>query len=211
MDPGQKSEAETSSITQSILTFEQQKQILQMQNEQKRFDAIEREKERSLEHEKIQLDVMEREKERSQEHEKIQLDVREREKERLLEQDKMQLERTRLGLMAEGKYGSSNQPSGLASMVKFLPRFNERDPDVFFSLFESVASDLKWTSEDKVLLLQTTLHGNAQEAFVALSAIERKEYKSVKEAVLKAYELVRRLTDNVLETIKSQLNKLMLR
>ena len=55
-------------------------------------------------------------------------------------------------------------------MVKFLPKFNERDPDVFFSLFEGVASDLKWTSEDKVVLLQTTLYRHAQEAFVALSA-----------------------------------------
>ena len=75
-------------------------------------------------------------------------------------------------------------------MVKFLPKFNERDPDVFFSLFESIPSDLKWTSEDKVLLLQTTLHGHAQEAFVALSAVERKDYKIVKDAVLKAYQLV---------------------
>ena len=90
----------------SVLTFEEQKIILQMQLEQKRFDAVEREQER------------------------------------LLEQENISLERLRLDLMAEGKYGNSKQPSSLASMVKFLPKFNEPYPDVFFSLFESVASDL---------------------------------------------------------------------
>ncbi|XP_059926095.1 uncharacterized protein LOC132471091 [Gadus macrocephalus] len=110
--PGQKSE---SAMAYSGLSFEEQKVILQMQLEHKRFDA------------------------------------EEREQERLLEQDKLRLEHLCLDLMAEGKYGNSKQPSSLASMVKFLPKFNERDPDVFFSLFESVASDLEWTGEEQVL------------------------------------------------------------
>ncbi|XP_056458875.1 uncharacterized protein LOC130392418 [Gadus chalcogrammus] len=149
--PGQKSE---SAMAYSVLTFKEQKVILQMQLEQKRFDAVEREQER------------------------------------LLEQDRLQLERLRLDLMAEAKYGNSKQPSNLASMVKFLPKFNERDPDVSFSLFESVASDLEWTGEDQVLLLQTALYGKSQEAYVALSATDLKSYKTVEEAVLKAYKLV---------------------
>lgn len=56
----------------------------------------------------------------------------------------MQLERPRLNLTAEGKYSNSNQPSCIAYMVTFLPKFSEQDPDGFFSLFESVASDLQW-------------------------------------------------------------------
>ena len=95
MDPdqttGQKSEAEASAISHSMLTFEQQKAILQMQNEQKRLDAVEREKEHLLEQEKIHFDAVEREKERLLEQEKIHFDAVEREKECLLEQEKIRL------------------------------------------------------------------------------------------------------------------------
>ena len=40
----------------SALTFEEQKNILQMQLEQKRFDTVEREQERFLEQERIRLE-----------------------------------------------------------------------------------------------------------------------------------------------------------
>ena len=56
--------------------------------------------------------------------EQKRFDAVEREQERLLEQENISLERLRLDLMAEGKYGNSKQPSSLASMVKFLPKFN---------------------------------------------------------------------------------------
>ncbi|KAL2087168.1 hypothetical protein ACEWY4_018227 [Coilia grayii] len=50
--------------------------------------------------------------------------------------------------------------------------------------------DRKWGDSEHTLLLQSVLTGKAQDAFVALSADERRKYASVKWAVLKAYELV---------------------
>ena len=55
---------------------------------------------------------------------------------------------------------------------------------------------LEWTGEDQVLLLQTALYGKSQEAYVALSATDRKDYRTVKDAVLHT-SLSLRLTDSV--------------
>lgn len=66
--------------------------------------------------------------------------------------------------------------------MKSLIKFNEHDPDVFFSLFENVTVDKVWSNDDKTLLLQTVLVSKVQEAFVALSPGERKSYELVPEA-----------------------------
>ncbi|KAK0141041.1 hypothetical protein N1851_021949 [Merluccius polli] len=101
-----------------------------------------------------------------------------------------EVDRIRLKLIEEGKLNGDSPKSGLAGMVKFLPRFNERDPDVFFSLFEHIATERKWNDEDRSLLLQTVLVGRAQDAFVALTPADRRKYDKVKQAVLKCYELI---------------------
>src|SRR4029434_4533246 len=75
-------------------------------------------------------------------------------------------------------------------MVKFLPKFNDRDPDIFFSMFEGIADGRGWNDSERTLLIQTVLSGRAQDAFVALSVTDRKSYQRVKEAVLRAYEQV---------------------
>lgn len=54
--------------------------------------------------------------------------------------------------------------SDLTAGLRLVPRFNERDPDTFFTLFERVAEARWWTDEDKILLLQCVLTGKAQEA-----------------------------------------------
>ena len=74
--------------------------------------------------------------------------------------------------------------------LRLLPKFNERDPDSFFSLFERIAESRKWPEGDQALMLQCVLTGRAQEAYSTLSAADCKVYKRVKSAMLKAYELV---------------------
>ena len=74
--------------------------------------------------------------------------------------------------------------------LRLLPKFNEKDPDSFFSLFERIAESRKWPEGDQALMLQCVLTGRAQEAYSTLSAADCKVYKRVKSAVLKAYELV---------------------
>lgn len=70
------------------------------------------------------------------------------------------------------------------------PKFNEREPDSFFSLYEGVADTRQWPESARTSMLQCTLTGRAQEAYSALSSADSKQYSVVKSAVLKAYELV---------------------
>ncbi|XP_063050483.1 uncharacterized protein LOC134445328 [Engraulis encrasicolus] len=124
------------------------------------------------------------------------LEALEREKERQLEYEKLKHENQKLEhakVMAERSNNASNSETGdinLSQSVKLLPKFNERDPDIFFSLFENVADQRGWTDSERTLLLQSIFTGKAQEAFVALSATDRKIYTKVKEAVLRAFEWV---------------------
>ena len=77
----------------------------------------------------------------------------------------------------------------LGDMVRLLPMFNERDPDVFFSLFESLADERSWSDVDRTALIQSVLPLKAQEAYLALDPVDRKSYDKVKAAILLSYEL----------------------
>lgn len=183
------------------LTFAQRKELLLLQHEQQS-------KERELDR-KFQLEKAEREREFEWKAKELarQCELQDKEKARQVKLEKIRLaheleekklahEAERLRFLASSKVSSSENGEGRASggniaqMVKLLPKFNEADPDVFFSLFESIAEDRGWSDSDCTLLLQSVLVGKAQEAFVALPGAERKIYASVKEAVLRAYELV---------------------
>ncbi|XP_041961994.1 uncharacterized protein LOC121719922 [Alosa sapidissima] len=181
------------------LTFEQRKELRLLELEQQSKDRdLDRQLEldkfkvqRELELQKEEYGLKDREQARQLELEKIRFMHQ-------LEEKKLAHEVERLRLVAEGKItdgtlsGNDGRSAGLnlAHMIKLLPRFNEKDPDVFFSLFESIAEDRGWDDTDKILLLQSVLVGKAQEAYISLSGSQRKVYKSVKEAVLKVYELV---------------------
>ena len=97
----------------SQLTFDEQKELLQMQLEEKRLDI-----EQEREHKKWVV---------VQELEQRRIEAFDREKDRLLEMERLkhtehepeqarELERTRLKLEAEGR-GSAGQHSGLGSMI----------------------------------------------------------------------------------------------
>ncbi|XP_073672376.1 uncharacterized protein [Paramisgurnus dabryanus] len=177
----------------NVLTFEQQVELLKLQHDlQMKQKTLELEQE--LTRKKLDDELSQKRLDNEMEHKR--LEAAQKDKDRELEWEKLknleqehEIERTRLQLVAEGKLGKSQQ-SGLAGMIKFLPKFNENDPDVFFSLFENIASEQNWSDEDKIVLLQATLIGRAQKAFVALPSSEKKIYRCVKTAVLKCYELI---------------------
>ena len=73
---------------------------------------------------------------------------------------------------------------------RLVPPFNELEVDKYFQHFERVAQNLKWPTDQWPLLLQSVLRGKAQEAYTALPISECVDYNSVKNAILKAYELV---------------------
>lgn len=146
----------------SSLTFEQQERLLLLQ----------------LEQERLKLEV-EREKTRS-------------------EQTNIELQKYRLDIIREGglNTGTSDVFSGVSQVfdtagnLRLVPKFNERDPDTFFTLFERIAEARGWPSKERTLLLQCILTGRAQEAYAALSQVDCEDYDTVKSAVLKSYELV---------------------
>ena len=74
--------------------------------------------------------------------------------------------------------------------IRFVPSFNDKDVDKYFTLFERVAETLEWPRQFWPLLLQCVFTGKAQDAYASLESGMSLNYDHVKEAVLRAYELV---------------------
>ena len=77
-----------------------------------------------------------------------------------------------------------------ARNIRLVPPFQEKEVEKYFAHFEKVADSLNWPKESWVLLLQSVLVGKAQEIYGSLSVEQSSNYEHVKEAILKAYELV---------------------
>ena len=77
-----------------------------------------------------------------------------------------------------------------ARNIRLVPPFQVKEVDKYFAHFEKVADSLNWPQESWVLLLQSVLVGKAQEIYGSLSVEQSSNYEHVKEAILKAYELV---------------------
>ncbi|XP_036974481.1 uncharacterized protein LOC119030758 [Acanthopagrus latus] len=158
-------------LAASNLTFEQQKEMLLLQ----------------LEHEKV--------KQRTEIEKQIAIEKMPCE----MEQAKLSLQRSRLELIRSGKMvdesvlsppSESSECFDVLGNLRLLPKFNEKEPEAFFSLFERVAEARRWPDAARTVMLQCALTGKAQEAYSALSVADGKEYERVKSAVLKVYELV---------------------
>ena len=57
-------------------------------------------------------------------------------------------------------------------------------------ILKKIASSLKWPEDVWTVLLQSAFAGKAREIYSALPVEQSSKYQVVKEAVLKAYELV---------------------
>ncbi len=74
--------------------------------------------------------------------------------------------------------------------IRMVPPFQEKEVDKYFPHFEKIATSLKWPTDVWTLLLQSVLLGRAREVYTALPVGRSSDYTFVKEAILKAYELV---------------------
>ncbi|XP_047476425.1 uncharacterized protein LOC125030432 [Penaeus chinensis] len=74
--------------------------------------------------------------------------------------------------------------------IKFVPKFNETEPEYFFIHFERVAALHSWPEDKWVLLVHSAFVGRAQEVFSALDLVQSQNYHLVKEAVLNVYKRV---------------------
>ena len=97
-----------------------------------------------------------------------------------------------LKMASLGKQSPSDKSSVFdpARNIRLVPPFQEKEVDKYFAHFEKVADSLNWPKESWVLLLQSVLVGKAQEIYGSLSVEQSSNYEHVKEAILKAYELV---------------------
>lgn len=71
-----------------------------------------------------------------------------------------------------------------------VPPFQEREVDKYFLHFEKVAKNCGWPKEHWTMLLQSVLIGKAREIFSQISVEDSGDYDTVRELILKGYELV---------------------
>ncbi|XP_027128228.1 uncharacterized protein LOC109142602 [Larimichthys crocea] len=126
-----------------------------------------------------------------------ELQLQDRQEERLLKEKQMHLEHERFLKELELKHAAVSRPSHVelsafdaAKNIRLVPPFVEKDVEKYFPHFERVATLSKWPEHAWTLLLQSVLVGKAQEAYSALSIEQSTNYETVKEAILRAYELV---------------------
>ena len=74
--------------------------------------------------------------------------------------------------------------------IRLVPPFQEQDVDKYFLHFEKIAKNLKWPKKHWALLIQCVLKGKAQEIYTQLSLEQASNYDTVKEVIMKGYELV---------------------
>ena len=134
-----------------------------------------------------------RELELKAEREKRDLELKAEQEKALLEAEKEAAAREHeLKMAGLGKQSPSDKASVFdpARNIRLVPPFQEKEVDKYFAHFEKVADSLNWPKESWVLLLQSVLVGKAQEIYGSLSVEQSSNYEHVKEAILKAYELV---------------------
>ena len=127
------------------------------------------------------------------EREKRDLELKAEQEKALLEAEKEAAAREHeLKMAGLGKHSPSDKASAFdpARNIRLVPPFQEKEVDKYFAHFEKVADSLNWPKESWVLLLQSVLVGKAQEIYGSLSVEQSSNYEHVKEAILKAYELV---------------------
>lgn len=173
-------------------TFDQQKELLLLQMEcEKIIQSAEIQKLKC----NSEMQQMRLEMDKLIELERMKLEVEklnlEREKLKLMKEGRMT---TGLGLSGEGDSSfpdmTSSHSYDIVNNLRLVPKFNEDEPEIFFSLFERVADARSWSDAERTVLLQSVLTGKAQEAFSSLSVTDSLSYAKVKAAILKAYEMV---------------------
>ena len=151
------------------------------------IQSVSSSKELELKFQIRQLEIQEREKEREWKEREKEREREEREKEREFQLRMREIE------MQE----KANQPKqkieynfDVTKHIRLVPPFQEKEVDKYFLHFEKVAENLNWPKEHWTLLLQSVLIGKAREIYIQLSVEQSQHYETVKELILKGYELV---------------------
>ena len=165
---------------------------------EERLEKERLEKQRELEERlaKEKIDMEEREKAKQREMEEREKEKHREMLERVeLEKEKMhyEIKMKELELSSKSMPPVSFDPSKVFDVTKHIrlvPPFQEKEVDKYFLHFEKVAENLKWPKEHWTLLLQSVVIGKAREIYTQLPLDQSSDYDTVKNLILKAYELV---------------------
>ena len=169
--------AETAEIVRLKLDFEREERRLAREAEKALQDAQFAEAQRARELRLVEL-------KEARELRELELKA-EADKEAATRENELKM--ASLGIHTPKDKSSAFDP---ARNIRLVPPFQEKEVDKYFAHFEKVADSLNWPKESWVLLLQSVLVGKAQEIYGSLSVEQSSNYEHVKEAILKAYELV---------------------
>ena len=132
-----------------------------------------------------QLEIQEREKEREWKEREKEREEREKEREFQLKLREIEIQERANQLKQKIEYNFD-----ITKHIRLVPPFQEKEVDKYFLHFEKVAENLNWPKEHWTLLLQSVLIGKAREIYTQLGVEQSHHYETVKELILKGYELV---------------------
>ena len=185
--------AETAEVVKLKLEFQREERRLEREEAQRARDAVEAEAQRACEEAQKELRLAEL----KEALELCELELKAEQEKALLAAEIEAKKETATGahelkMASLGKHPPSDKASTFdpARNIRLVPPFQEKEVDKYFAHFEKVADSLNWPKESWVLLLQSVLVGKAQEIYGSLSVEQSFDYEHVKEAILKAYELV---------------------
>ena len=198
---------ELTSVNKSMLKQEIKNILVQFLVDQEIFDSSalslvivtqtglqmrELEIQKQIELEKLRLEQekfkIEQERQMQTEREKMKFDSEEKERERQYNLRMKELEMQNKTVKPQPlDFGVHFD---VTKHIRLVPPFQEKEVDKYFLHFEKVAENLKWPKEHWTLLLQSVMIGKAREIYTQLTVEQSSNYDTVKELILKAYELV---------------------
>ena len=135
-----------------------------------------------------QLEIQEREKERERER-KREREEREREEREKEREFQLRLREIEMQERANQSKQKIEYNFDVTKHIRLVPPFQEKEVDKYFLHFEKVAENLNWPKEHWTLLLQSVLIGKTREIHTQLGVEQSHHYETVKELILKGYEL----------------------
>ncbi|VDH94186.1 Hypothetical predicted protein [Mytilus galloprovincialis] len=155
--------------------------------------------------ERLEMDKKEKEDEFKLKQDELKLKQAELEIRERLEMEKLKLEMVKEE--SNTKVQSKSEYFDAAKNIRLVPKFCEKTVDKYFPQFEKIAHNLNWPKPYWTTMLQSVFEGKAAEIYSALPSEKSSDYDTVKQEVLKAYELVPEAYRRNLDLIKSLIRK----
>ncbi|KAK4299811.1 hypothetical protein Pmani_027943 [Petrolisthes manimaculis] len=124
------------------------------------------------------------------------------------EEARLNLERERVKLEILREQNKAKELSNINNISdRYVPRFDEGQPETFFSQFEKNAAIYRWPQGTWAVLLSNVFTGEAQRAYAGLSVNESLDYPTVKSTILRVYKRVPAYYRKIFRTSQKRANQ----